>query len=173
MIIAIVTIGIAKIIDCFAAETLVLAGCGLTKIEDIKVGDKVWSYNEKTKQKELKTVKNIFRNKTKSWMYIFVYNEETNKEELIEDETTYNFEVEDNHNYFVSNDCVLVHNKYKLARNIEASGNFGNLGEDAHHLFTQKFRDDFTTMGIDIDDAANGRWMELHKYRRGARAYNR
>ena len=25
-------------------------------------------------------------------------------------ETTYNFEVEDNHNYFVSDSCILVHN---------------------------------------------------------------
>ena len=26
-------------------------------------------------------------------------------------ETTYNFEVEDNHNYYVSDECVLVHNQ--------------------------------------------------------------
>ena len=155
MAMAIVTIGISKVvnlmIDCFIAGTLVATGYVLTKIEDIKVGDKVWSYNEKTKQKELKTVKNIFRNKTKSWMHIFVYNKETDKEEIIctsshriyrvnkgwvkaenilandkvllytdnigliskiyieeltEEQTTYNFEVEDNHNYYVSKKYV-------------------------------------------------------------------
>ena len=31
-------------------------------------------------------------------------------EELEEEQTTYNFEVEDNHNYYVSEECVLVHN---------------------------------------------------------------
>lgn len=39
---------------------------------NIKVGDKVWSYNEKNKKKELKTVKNIFRNKTNKWVHLFV-----------------------------------------------------------------------------------------------------
>ena len=38
---------------------------------DIKVGDKVLSYNEKNKKKELKTVKNIFRNKTNKWVHLF------------------------------------------------------------------------------------------------------
>ena len=33
------------------------------------------------------------------------------KEELTEEQTTYNFEVEDNHNYYVSEEFVLVHNK--------------------------------------------------------------
>lgn len=41
-------------IQCFIAGTLILTSLGLMKIEEIKVGDKVWSYNEKTKKKNLK-----------------------------------------------------------------------------------------------------------------------
>ena len=36
---------------CFIAGTLVLTSLDLKKIEEIKAGDKVWSYNEKTKKR--------------------------------------------------------------------------------------------------------------------------
>ena len=48
---------------CFIEGTLILTLIGLVKIEDIKVGDEVYSYNEETNKKELKKVKRIFRNK--------------------------------------------------------------------------------------------------------------
>ena len=140
--------------QCFIAGTLVLTSLGLKKIEEIKVGDKVWSYNEKTKKKELKKVKNIFRNKTKKWLHLIIKHNEKEEEiictpnhriyvkdkgwieasKILEndelllynyvkckvtkmelhqvkiEETTYNFEVEDNHNYFVGENPVLVHN---------------------------------------------------------------
>ena len=138
----------------FIAGTLILTSLGLKKIEEIKVGDKVWSYNEKTKKKELKKVKNIFRNKTKKWLHLIIKHNEKEEEiictpkhrfyieekgwteafKLLEndelllynnikckvikkqlqhlenEETTYNFEVEDNHNYFVGKNSILVHN---------------------------------------------------------------
>ncbi len=59
---------------------MILTSIGLVKIEDIKVGDKVWSYNEETKEKELKTVKRQFRNKTKEWLHIIVQIEEKEEE---------------------------------------------------------------------------------------------
>ena len=65
---------------CFIEGTLILTSVGLVKIEDIKEGDEVWSYNE---------------------------------------ETTYNFEVEDNHNYYVGEECFLVHNDYTDSYDIE------------------------------------------------------
>ncbi len=37
--------------------------------------------------------------------------EEIQKETLVKAETTYNFEVEDFHTYYVSEECILVHNK--------------------------------------------------------------
>ena len=147
-------------IKSFIEGTLVLTSIGLVKIKNIKPNDEVWSYNEETKERELKKVKQVFRNKTKEWLHLKVVNEETQKEEnktctkshriyirnkgwieainildndivlmynniqgkviskdlLVLDhfETTYNFEVEDNHNYYVSDECVLVHNECAL-----------------------------------------------------------
>ena len=158
-----VSFGVTKALGigtkCFIEGTLILTSVGLVKIEDIKEGDEVWSYNEETKEKELKKVKRLFRNKTKEWLHLTILNEETKTEEeiictknhriyiknkgwieaneileneevllynnvigkvirkelenLTYEETTYNFEVEDNHNYYVGEECVLVHNKCK------------------------------------------------------------
>lgn len=158
MTIYIVSLGIKGLIhimtDCFTKGTLVLTSIGLVNIEDIKVGDKVYSYNEKTKQKELQEVKHLFRKKTNKWVHLQVkankqvetitctpnhriyiknkgwikaseivekdililYNGKEAKvinkeiEELQKEEETYNFEVEDNHNYYVTSSSVLVHN---------------------------------------------------------------
>ena len=43
----------------------------------------MWSYNEETKEKELKKVKQVFRNKTNEWLHLKVLNEKTQKEENI------------------------------------------------------------------------------------------
>ena len=51
---------------------------GHKKIEDIKVGDKVWAYDEKTKKNKLKKVVRLFRNKTKEWFHVFI-----NKQEIV------------------------------------------------------------------------------------------
>ena len=46
-------------------------------------------------------------------MYNNIQGRVINKELQVLDhfETTYNFEVEDNHNYYVSEECILVHNE--------------------------------------------------------------
>lgn len=43
-------------LGCVPPDTEVLSERGVVKIKDISLGDKVWSYNIKTKNKELKTV---------------------------------------------------------------------------------------------------------------------
>lgn len=44
---------------CFTGDTPVLTSSGLVNIQDLKVGDKVISYNEETKQNEEKSITNI------------------------------------------------------------------------------------------------------------------
>ena len=161
MAIFIVSIGVSELFkncytDCFIAGTMVLTSIGLVKIEEVKVGDEVWAYDEETKEKALKKVKQLFRKETKEWVHLFVENPITKEteeiictpshriyiekkgwikasdivendevllynntngiiqrieiEKLEQPEVTYNFEVEDYHNYFVSEESVLVHN---------------------------------------------------------------
>ncbi len=45
---------------CFTEGTLVKTENGFKTIQNIKIGDKVWSYNETTKEKELRKVTNTF-----------------------------------------------------------------------------------------------------------------
>ena len=61
---------------CFVAGTPVLAACGYIAIEEIKVGDMVWSENPETGKKELKEVVQTFVNKTTELIYVYVGNEE-------------------------------------------------------------------------------------------------
>ena len=141
--------------QCFIAGTLVLCmdenGNECHKpIEDIKVGDMVWAYDEETSESDWKPVVRLFRNETKEWYHIFVNGEEIvctgghpfyvvgegfvkakdlkisdklllssgkcvtieeiQVEQLATPETTYNFEVEDFHTYYVTESKVLVHN---------------------------------------------------------------
>ena len=56
--------------NCFIAGTLILTSLGNKKIEDIKIGDEVWAYDEETGEKSLKKVVNLFRNKTKKWIHL-------------------------------------------------------------------------------------------------------
>ncbi|MDV7699527.1 DUF6443 domain-containing protein [Chryseobacterium soli] len=139
------TNGLIKI--CFTEGTLVAAEKGSKKIEDIKEGDLVWSYNEETGKKELKKVVKLSRNTSSSLVKISVNGTEitctpehpfyvngnwVEAKNLIKgtllttlDGTTspvesinfldekvkvYNFEVEGNHNYYVSKKNILVHN---------------------------------------------------------------
>ena len=98
---------------------------------------------------------------------------------LIEKETldnpipVYNFNVLGYHTYVVGIGLLVVHNRCKLGENMEKSGNIGQPGQDAHHLFPQKFRKDFKKIGIDIDEVKYGRWIDLNKHRQGAFAYNK
>ncbi len=97
----------------------------------------------------------------------------------------YNFAVEDYHTYFVGSTNVLEHNKCgaenitktkrcPLGENMKNAGmaDPGNAF-DAHHICPQKFRNQFAKIGIDIDDARFGLWIEKHVHRQGAYSYNK
>ena len=79
----------------------------------------------------------VQRNKNKGWIEaneilendkVLLYNNEEaivlkkDNIKLNSEENTYNFEVEDNHNYYVSSQLILVHNDCKLARNMKKAG---------------------------------------------------
>ncbi len=57
-----VSAGLVK--QCFVAGTKVWAEKGLVNIEDLKDGDKVYSYNEKTRKVELNEIYNTYNRKT-------------------------------------------------------------------------------------------------------------
>ena len=48
--------------DCFAAGTMVKTEQGYKAIEEIEIGDKVWSWDEENGEQALKTVVQLFRN---------------------------------------------------------------------------------------------------------------
>ena len=58
--------------ECFVAGTLVLTKEGYKKIEDIEVGDWVWSFNEATGKKELRKVLKTFVRKTHQLVYLYL-----------------------------------------------------------------------------------------------------
>ena len=92
--------------------------------------------------------------------------------------TTYNFEVEDFHTYYVGEENVLVHNKCTRKALIEFTEKSADAVEemDAHHVFPQKFRtrfEELTGNASWIDDPRYGAWWELHDHRRKAYAYNK
>ena len=148
---------------------------------------------EKTKEKELKKVKQVFRNKTNEWLHLKVLNEKTQKEEnitctknhriyiknkgwieakdILENdivlmynniqgkviskelqvldhfEITYNFEVEDNHNYYVGVECILVHNDCDGSNVVDVQEcskgkvpNANSLGQKHHAIGRKPFR---------------------------------
>lgn len=136
---------------CFVMGTKVITPNGFVNIEDLKVGDSVYSRNEKTDEIEIKkvlqtfesdyefdtlriftkdssveaTLNHKFYEKNKEWIEAkelkvgdILVNNSNEELEIIKIENiksegvqkVYNLEVEDNHNYFVGFDCVLVHN---------------------------------------------------------------
>ena len=62
--------------DCFAAGTLVKTEEGYKAIEEIEVGDKVWSWDEATGEQALKTVVQLFRNEKDVLVHIDAAGEE-------------------------------------------------------------------------------------------------
>ncbi|KAA2215630.1 polymorphic toxin-type HINT domain-containing protein [Chryseobacterium sediminis] len=132
---------------CFVKGTLIKVSGGYKKIEDIKIGDEVLSYNLQTKKTEFKKVNEVSENLSRDLMEITTHNEiilstpehpfyigakwvkasdikpgnllSNYKGEYIQVTSikkvkklnyVYNFIVEDNHNYFVTNSSILVHN---------------------------------------------------------------
>lgn len=61
---------------CFVAGTMVLSSIGYVAIEEIEVGDKVWSANTETGEKTLKEVVQTFVNETKELVHVYVNDEE-------------------------------------------------------------------------------------------------
>lgn len=143
--------GFQYIYTCFPAGTKILTKFGYKNIEDIKINDIVYSFNEKINKVELKTVVKtlihedteiyeiyindeiikvtphhrfyVKRNNKFEWLEVkdltltdklFNDNKELiniNKiEQKKETNVVYNFEVQNNHTYFVSNKNILVHN---------------------------------------------------------------
>ena len=167
--------------DCFVAGTLIKTEEGYKAIEEIEVGDKVWSWDEETGEQALKTVVQLFRNTKTVKMTVTIESEDGTVDEIVstpghkyylplnranrnpkeelehasyeglteqwvsacelkagdrvvlaqsgeltekvkygivkevqteqcEKYTTYNFEVEEYHTYFVGKICVCVHN---------------------------------------------------------------
>ncbi len=137
--------------SCFLKGTLIYTPKGYVPIEDLKVGEDVYSYNEKTKEIEISKLTHVFirqvtnylkitlktgavinvtpehpfyDKKTETWKTIKTFevgdklmDEEGNEVEIVsieeknEEVTVYNLEVDGNHDYFVSKDNILVHNK--------------------------------------------------------------
>jgi hypothetical protein len=88
----------------------------------------------------------------------------------------YNFEVEDFHTYFVGESAVLVHNICKLGKNMIKAGNYppqNGKTYHAHHIFPQKFKKFFSSIGIDVNDANFGIWVESHEHLTNAYSYNK
>ena len=171
---------------CFVAGTPVLTRSGLKPIEEIREGDEVLSYNEKTKQNEFKTVVQTFERFAEAGrilsvkvegeaaplgvthehpFYVRIHRarDNTSSEDddgewveagnlrvgdqirkadgtwaVVENIVTrsegakvYNFEVADNHNYFVGDTSLLAHNNC-----LPAAGKrrIGNLVKHANEL---------------------------------------
>ena len=159
---------------CFIAGTLILTEKGIEEIENIKIGDYVLSYNERTGDKEYKKVVNTF-NYLKTELYHIITNDnqkisvtpehpfyvlgegwimakdlivgdmffalsgntvairEIRHEFLKEPILVYNFEVSENHNYFVLGKAVLPTASFILVLNTCGTNNIsktiGDVGQ--------------------------------------------
>jgi RHS repeat-associated protein len=133
--------------SCFVKGTLISTKEGFKKIEDIKIGDFVWSFNELENKNELKKVLDLSSKSVSeiieiragatkiectlehpfyvdgNWVAakdlkidnkLFLFDGSTVNIDFLEkyekSEKVYNFEVEGNHNYFIADQQILVHN---------------------------------------------------------------
>jgi len=137
--------------SCFLEDTLVYTPNGYRKIQDLKIGDKVYSYNEKLHVVEIDEVSQVMVNRSMDYLKVTLedgtvirvtethpfYDKKSNSwkpisefeigdtvtnsenrdikiksiERVEKEETVYNLEVMNNHNYFVTESNILVHNK--------------------------------------------------------------
>ena len=73
---AVFTGGMTTTMKCFVAGTLVLTSVGLKRIEDIKIGDRVFATDIETMKSEYKEVLDTFVRKTNELIHIFIGEEE-------------------------------------------------------------------------------------------------
>ena len=160
-------------VGCFSGETLVKTESGYRKIEDIKRGEKIYSYNILTGEQELKEVlelkrvyergetvklrfeKGIELESTLSHNFMTTegkwkkaeeleigesfYSEKygiikLKEKELLENASPkimYDLEVEDNHNYLITEEDILVHNGNcpAIAKQILQAARSGKVGD--------------------------------------------
>ena len=76
--------------SCFTGDTEVSTENGLIRIEDIKIGDKVWAYNFETGEIELKEILNVFIKENDKILHV-----STSDGETIDTTTNHPFYVED------------------------------------------------------------------------------
>lgn len=143
-------------VQCFVENTKIMTQNDLKNIQDVKIGDYIYSNNLETGKNELKKVVNVFQHETNSLVKIVFANSivqctlehpfyvenigyveardlvagdklhlfsgESVEVELVEiltlqeAEKVYNLEVEDAHNYYVTDEGILVHNKCRKPR---------------------------------------------------------
>ncbi len=88
----------------------------------------------------------------------------------------FNFEVEDCHTYFVGDTLVLVHNGPCTKNNYRSKAKkyYGTdgVGQEAHHIFPQKFDKYFSSKGINIHSSQNIKFMQTTGHRHNSYAYN-
>ncbi|MBS7256330.1 polymorphic toxin-type HINT domain-containing protein [Flavobacterium branchiicola] len=138
---------LVPVLGCFTGETLIKTPNGFIKIEDIQIGDDVYSYDEEAHQVCIRKVTHLFVEEVAEIVEIHTKNEVirttrnhpffvngefkdaeqieigehlfTHDEKLVavislnylpKTEKVYNFEVEENHCYFVGEEGVLVLN---------------------------------------------------------------
>lgn len=87
---------------------------------------------------------------------------------------TYNFEVEGFHTYYVGENDIFVHNKCFRGRLKDLTKYTDEMAEgfDAHHVFPQKFADEFSKIGVKYDNAKFGSWVDEGIHRGFSHEYN-
>ena len=113
---------------------------------------------------------------TKDWNTAVV--KSVNLLELDEPVEVFNFEVEDCHTYFVGESCTLVHNacqstKSNYRSNAKKYYGTDGVGQEAHHIFPQKFNNYFSDRGINIHAPQNIKFMQTAGHRNNSYAYNK
>ena len=91
---------------------------------------------------------------------------------------TYNFEVQDFHTYYVGESAVLVHNlctstSTNYRSNAKQFYGTDGAGQQAHHIFPQKFEAYFNSKGMNIHSPQNITFMDRTVHLKGSSAYNK
>ena len=166
---------LSRVFGCFTGETLINTPNGFTKIEDIQIGDEVYSFDEDLGKICIRKVTHLFVEEVEEVLEIHTQNEIitttrnhpffvngafkdaeqiaigehlfTHQEKFVEvialnyvptTEKVYNFEVEENHCYFVGAEGVLVLNACHIKTFFDAYPHLKGLVSQVHHAIPQK-----------------------------------